>query len=428
METTSLVNLAPILKVMLLGLTVACGPLAWWWLQHKSANNQGQRIKRLQALTAFTLFLTFDLIIFGAFTRLTDSGLGCPDWPGCYGSATPFGAKAHVDAAQAAMPTGPVTTMKAWIEMLHRYLATSVGVLILTLTVHSWWTRFVARKQAQTKVHQLSQYQLNTNQQISPWWPTASLVWVCVVGAFGALTVTLKLYPAIVTLHLLGALLLLTLLTRQTKHYQVVTSNARFDNVPKRLRTVLFGTFALVWLQIALGGWVSTNYAVLACDTFPTCQKSWWPEMDFANGFSLWRGLGLTSMGENMPFSALTAIHYTHRLSAYVVFIALGYSAWLLSKVAVSHKAPSFKQYSNWLIWLALWQFFTGVTNAVMGWPLLAALAHTAGATGLVMALTWMLSRSNTSNSSNTSSNSSGNTGTQTGGKTPLSFKLQHRQ
>jgi len=95
METTSLINLTPILKVMLLGLTVACGPLAWWWLQHKSANNQGQRIKRLKALTAFTLFLTFDLVIFGAFTRLTDSGLGCPDWPGCYGSATPFGAKAH---------------------------------------------------------------------------------------------------------------------------------------------------------------------------------------------------------------------------------------------------------------------------------------------------------------------------------------------
>jgi heme a synthase len=415
METTSLVDLTPILKVMLLGLTVACGPLAWWWLQHKSANNHGQRIKRLQALTAFTLFLTFDLVIFGAFTRLTDSGLGCPDWPGCYGSATPFGAKAHVDAAQAAIPTGAVTTSKAWIEMLHRYLATSVGVLILMLTLHSWWTRFVARKQAQTKVYQLSQYQLNTKQQISPWWPTASLVWVCVVGAFGALTVTLKLYPAIVTLHLIGALLLLTLLTRQAKHYQAVTSDTRFDDVPQRLRTVLLGTFALVWLQIALGGWVSTNYAVLACDTFPVCQKSWWPQMDFANGFSLWRELGLTSLGENMPFAALTAIHYTHRLSAYVVFIAMGYSAWLLSKAAVSHNMPSFKKYSNWLIWLALWQFFTGVTNAVMGWPLLAALAHTAGAAGLVMALTWMLSRQKSSGQNLVNT------------KMPLAFSLQNR-
>ena len=394
METPSLINLTPILKVMLLGLSVACGPLAWWWLQHKSANSQGQRIKRLQALTAFTLFLTFDLVIFGAFTRLTDSGLGCPDWPGCYGSATPFGAKAHVDAAQAAIPTGAVTTSKAWIEMLHRYLATSVGVLILILTLHSWWTRYAARKQAQAKVHHLSHYQLKTHLQISPWWPTVSLLWVCVVGAFGALTVTLKLFPAIVTLHLLGALLLLALLTRQARHYDLVTSETNAVAVPKRLRTVLIATFALVWLQIALGGWVSTNYAVLACDTFPVCQKSWWPEMDFSMGFSLWRELGLTSSGENITFSALTAIHYTHRLSAYVVFMALGYSAWQLSQAAASNKMPSFKRYSNWLIWLALWQFFTGVTNAVMGWPLFAALAHTAGAAGLVLALTWMLSRS----------------------------------
>lgn len=387
METTSLVNLTPILKVMLLGLTVACGPLAWWWLQHKSANNQGYRIKRLQALTAFTLFLTFDLVIFGAFTRLTDSGLGCPDWPGCYGSATPFGAKAHVDAAQAAMPTGPVTTTKAWIEMLHRYLATSVGVLILTLTLHSWWARYTARKQAQTKVHQLSQYQLKTHLQISPWWPTASLVWVCVVGAFGALTVTLKLFPAIVTLHLLGALLLLALLTRQVAHYDSATAGSSPVAVPKPLRHVLLATFVLVWLQIALGGWVSTNYAVLACNTFPACQNSWWPVMDFSAGFTLWRELGLTSTGEFISFAALTAIHYTHRLTAYVVFVALGYTAWQLSKVA------GLKRYSNWLIALALWQFFTGVTNAVMGWPLFAALAHTAGAAGLVMAMIWLLCR-----------------------------------
>jgi heme a synthase len=418
METTSLINLAPIFKVMLLGLSVACGPLAWWWLQHKSAHNQrenqGKRIKRLQALTLFTLFLTFDLVIFGAFTRLTDSGLGCPDWPGCYGSATPFGAKAHVDAAQAAIPTGAVTTSKAWIEMLHRYLATSVGVLILTLTLHSWWTRFTARKQAQTKVHQLSTYQLNTAQQISPWWPTASLLWVCVVGAFGALTVTLKLFPAIVTLHLLGALLLLTLLTRQAAHYDSVTTEAKATMVSQRLRTILIVTFALVWLQIALGGWVSTNYAVLACNTFPACQNSFWPDMNFQTGFTLWRELGLTSTGENITFSALTAIHYTHRLSAYVVFIALGYSAWQLSKQ--STQQPNLKRFSNWLIALALWQFFTGVTNAVMGWPLFAALAHTAGAAGLVIAFTWLLSRVSTP------------TNAQANAKTSLSFSLQHRQ
>lgn len=390
METASLVNLSPILRVMLLGLTVACGPLAWWWLQHKSANSQGQRIKRLQALTLFTLFLTFDLVIFGAFTRLTDSGLGCPDWPGCYGSATPFGAKMHVDAAQSALPSGAVTTTKAWIEMLHRYLATSVGVLILTLTAHSWWTRYQtnrSRAQAHQKVRELSQFQRKANLQINPWWPTASLVWVCVVGAFGAFTVTLKLFPAIVTLHLLGALLLLALLTRQVAHYDSATAGASPVAVPKRLRHVLLATFVLVWLQIALGGWVSTNYAVLACNTFPACQNSWWPVMDFSAGFTLWRELGLTSAGEFISFAALTAIHYTHRLTAYVVFVVLGYTAWQLSKVA------GLKRYSNLLIALALWQFFTGVTNAVMGWPLFAALAHTAGAAGLVMAMMWLLCR-----------------------------------
>ena len=390
METSSLVNLAPILRVMLLGLMVAIGPLAWWWLQHKSANTQGQRLKRLQALTALTLFLTFDLILFGAFTRLTDSGLGCPDWPGCYGSASPFGAKSHVDAAQIALPTGAVTTTKAWIEMLHRYLATSVGLLILMLTIQSWWTHRSARTQAQQKVRELSKFQPQAHLQINPWWPTASLVWVCIVGAFGALTVTLKLFPAIVTLHLLGALLLLTLLTWQAGHYDKVISQASVIKVTERIRTVLIITFALVWVQIALGGWVSTNYAVLACDTFPACQKSFWPDMNFAQGFSLWRELGLTSTGESITFSALTAIHYTHRLTAYVLFIALGYAAWMLSRVV------ALKSYANWLIGLALWQFFTGVTNAVMGWPLLAALAHTAGAAGLVMAMTWILSRTST--------------------------------
>jgi heme a synthase len=401
------VNLTPIFRVMLLGLTVAIGPLSWWWLQHKSANSQGQRVKRLQALTLFTLFLTFDLVIFGAFTRLTDSGLGCPDWPGCYGSATPFGAKTHVDDAQAAMPTGAVTTTKAWIEMLHRYLATSVGVLILILTAHSWWTRYQSnrsRAQVNQKVRDFAQFQSKAHLQINPWWPTASLVWVCVVGAFGALTVTLKLFPAIVTLHLLGALLLLVLLTWQAAYYATVTLVAAKPStlvVPQRLPHVLIVTFALVWLQIALGGWVSTNYAVLACNTFPACQSSFWPDMNFAQGFTLWRELGLTSAGDNITFSALTAIHYTHRLSAYVVFIALGYSAWLLAKVV------GLKRYANWLIWLALWQFFTGVTNAVMGWPLFAALAHTAGAAGLVMAMTWIFSQINT--------------------KTPLSFKIQHR-
>ena len=137
MQAASLYDLSPLVRMMLMGIVVALGPLAWIGLRNSGA----PPARRLQALTVLTLFLTFDLVLFVAFTRLTDSGLGCPDWPGCYGSASPVGATEHITAAQTAMPTGPVTHSKAWIEMIHRYLATGVGVLILTLTVGSWWTR-----------------------------------------------------------------------------------------------------------------------------------------------------------------------------------------------------------------------------------------------------------------------------------------------
>ena len=156
--------------------------------------------RRLQALTVLVLFLTFDLVLFGAFTRLTDSGLGCPDWPGCYGNASPSGAHAQIEQAQAAMPTGPVTHGKAWIEMIHRYVAMGVGVLILTLAAGTWALR-------------------RRGAAVSPWWPTITLVWVCVQGAFGAWTVTMKLFPAMVTMHLLAGLVLLALLCRQAVAY-----------------------------------------------------------------------------------------------------------------------------------------------------------------------------------------------------------------
>jgi heme a synthase len=172
----SLYDLSPLLRVMLTGLVTAMGPLLWVVLRHQRATPVG----RLRALTLVTLFLTFDLVLFGAFTRLTDSGLGCPDWPGCYGSASPVGALAEINAAQSAMPSGPVTHGKAWIEMVHRYLATGVGVLIIVLTVATWLAR-------------------NTRgalPALNPWWPTVTLVWVCIQGAFGALTVTMKLFPA----------------------------------------------------------------------------------------------------------------------------------------------------------------------------------------------------------------------------------------
>ena len=359
MDSQPLVDLAPIARLALLGVVLAMGPLAWVWLRHRGASPA----RRLQALTLLTLFLTFDLILFGAFTRLTDSGLGCPDWPGCYGKASPIGARAEIHAAQTEMPTGPVTHGKAWIEMVHRYLATAVGVLITVMAIVAWLER--RRGERMTP---------------SPWWATATLTWVCVQGAFGALTVTLKLYPAIVTAHLLGGLALLALLAIQAQVF-----------APKPLaltRAQHAGLWVLAVLgtaQIALGGWVSTNYAVLACTDFPTCQGSWWPPMNFDQGFTLLRELGTGADGGYLPFPALTAIHYMHRLAAYVVLGAMAVVAALLW--------PTHRRAALAIAAVGLWQLATGLSNVVLGWPLLAAVAHTGGAAALVLLLSVLLAR-----------------------------------
>ena len=360
MDTQDLYNLSPALRLMLMGLVVAMGPLSWVWLRNRKA----PIAQRLRVLTLLTLFLTFDLVVFGAFTRLTDSGLGCPDWPGCYGHASPVGAQLHIEAAQIAMPSGPVTHPKAWIEMIHRYLATGVGVMILTLAVTSW----LDRKRAHT----------------SPWWPTLTLVWVCLQGAFGALTVTMKLFPAIVTMHLLGGLVLLALLKAQAVRYDLAPNGQgalSLTALPKSFRRLIFVTFGLLWLQIALGGWVSTNYAVLACTDFPACQNSMWPDMDFRQGFTFWRELGAGLNGENISFAALTAIHYVHRLSAYVVFAAM------LALTVKLYRVPALRRQAQWLGGLALLQLATGLGNVLLGWPLVAAVSHTGGAAALVIVL-----------------------------------------
>ena len=353
---------------MLMGLLLALLPLVWVGWRNRHATP----LRRLQALALLTLFLTFDLVMFGAFTRLTDSGLGCPDWPGCYGSATPVGARAHIAEAQSAMPTGPVTHGKAWVEMIHRYLATSVGVLILVLAASSW--RMFLKNRPQTT--------------LNPWWPTLTLVWVCIQGAFGALTVTMKLFPAIVTLHLLGGLILLALLAIQAVKTTQLLGHASVTAIGPGLRGLLWFSWALLMLQILLGGWVSTNYAVLACSDFPKCQNSWWPLMNFAQGFELWRELGLTASGEPIAFSALTAIHYVHRSMAFVVLVVLGLLAWRLNRW------PALRTPSRWLAGLISLQFITGLSNVVLDWPLFSAVLHTGGAGALVVVITWALTAS----------------------------------
>lgn len=351
----------PLLRLLLLGALLGLAPLLWWYRRQRGA----VPAQRLRTLTLLILTLTFELILVGAFTRLTDSGLGCPDWPGCYGSASPLGAKAHIEAAQTALPGGPVTHGKAWMEMLHRYMASGVGFLILVLAVQHW--RF--RREPGLP---------------SPAWSVLSLAWVLVQGLFGALTVTMRLFPAIVTLHLLLALGLLMLLAWQAEAYA-----PRPLGLSPGLRLGVLMLLVLALLQAALGGWVSTNYAVLACREFPTCQDQWWPAMDFEHGFALWRELGVGRDGGWLPFAALTAIHVTHRIGALLVFLTLGVLAWRLNASGL----PDARRWARRLAAVGLWQLLSGLSNVVLGWPLLAALAHTGGAAMLLLILTLMLAR-----------------------------------
>ena len=372
MTEQQLYDLAPALELMAFGLVLALGPLAWVWLRNRGTG----RSKRLQALCVLTLFLTFDLVLFGAFTRLTDSGLGCPDWPGCYGTSSPISASAPISQAQAAMPTGPVTHGKAWVEMIHRYLATSVGVLIIAITAMSWRQATAAARAGKPQLR---------SGPLSPWWPTLTLVWVCIQGAFGALTVTMKLFPAIVTLHLLGGTGLLALLAIPASALSLQQAGQKYIQIPRALRRALWLCLALLVVQVSLGGWVSTNYAVLACTTFPTCQGSFWPAMNFEQAAQIWRPLGLLKDGASISFEALTAIHYTHRLAAYIVVIALAALWWSM------HKVPQINKQRRLLAFFTLLQVITGLSNVVLDWPLVAAVLHTGGAAALVTIMVWTL-------------------------------------
>ena len=382
MNSQALYDLSPLARLMFVGVLLAMGPMVWVWLRRRS----GASIPALHALTLITLFLTFDLVVFGAFTRLSDSGLGCPDWPGCYGNASPLGAQSAIAAAQSAMPTGPVTRNKAWIEMVHRYLATGVGVLILVLAVANWLAprRKLAAGSGPVS-RSSSTASAATVVSASPWLASATLVWVCVQGAFGALTVTMKLFPAIVTLHLMGGLVLLALLCVQVARQSQWRTGLRPAPVSPAVRALMWATFALLMVQVALGGWVSTNYAVLACNEFPRCQNSWWPDMNFEQGFQIWRRLGFTQDGEHISFAALTAIHYVHRMMAVIVLLAGAALAWVLNGIN-GMRIPS-----RWIAALMGLQLATGLSNVVLDWPLLAALMHTGGAGALVVVMTWAL-------------------------------------
>lgn len=369
---SELIDLAPMLELLALGSALAVLPVSVVVWRARQQGLKGwpawQRV-----LTVATLFLTLDLVVFGAFTRLTDSGLGCPDWPGCYGEMSPFQAHADIQQAHAAAPHGPVSPSKAWIEMIHRYLATGVGALITGLMLLAWRKR-------------------HEPGGLSPWWATWTFVWVCLQGAFGALTVTMKLQPIIVTAHLLGALLGVALLTAQARVLDAAPADAAWAS--SGLRRAGWGLLALLVVQIASGAWVSTNYAVLACAEFPTCQGQWWPDMDLEQGFRLLRPLGGDGQGGAISMAGLTAIHMVHRLLAMGVAVALVVFAvrlarWRAQPAVISSSPPPWRREARVLGGLLLAQLITGLSNVVLDWPLVAALAHTLGAALLV----WWLVR-----------------------------------
>ncbi|UCV20960.1 COX15/CtaA family protein [Ferribacterium limneticum] len=304
--------------------------------------------------------LAFAVIALGAYVRLSDAGLGCPDWPGCYGHWLGVPEAHHEQQAAAqAYPDRPLDTGKAWKEMLHRYLAGTLGLLILALCILAW------RKESRSRQ--------------SPALPTALLGIVGLQAALGMWTVTLLLKPVIVTLHLIGGMTTLSILVGMA----VAGREARPDSaVSPGMRLLAAGALLAIAIQIALGGWVSSNYAALACPDFPTCQGQWQPEMDFAHAFSLHRELGETANGQLLPHTALTAIHWSHRLGAALVSMVVAMLALTLFKTGRLH----------WQVWggllalLLLAQLSLGIANVLLGLPLAIAVAHNLGAALLLTA------------------------------------------
>lgn len=310
-----------------------------------------------------TACLAFLVVIVGAYVRLMDAGLGCPDWPGCYGELTPAHAQPEIDKAVEAQggEHGPVSLRKAWKEMVHRYLAGALGLAILAITVSSWRSRARATH--------------------SPALPTALLALVMFQAALGMWTVTLLLKPVIVSLHLLGGMATLTLLVwlalRQLDFRAATGNVATFAAV----RPWALVALAIVVIQIALGAWVSSNYAALACVDFPKCHDTWLPEMDFRHGFQLVRELGRTAAGDHLAYEALTAIHWTHRVGALVTFVYTGALA------AVLFRTTGLARYGVLLGGVLVAQVALGVANVLAGLPLAIAVAHNAVAALLLVTL-----------------------------------------
>lgn len=331
-------------------------------------------IRWLVNLSAGASVLALCVIVLGAFVRLSDAGLGCPDWPGCYGQIIAPTASHEITVANEAFPHRPVETAKAWKEMAHRYLASSLGLFIILLAAGCWKHR----------------KQLNIVKL-----PVALVILVIFQGLLGMWTVTLLLKPAIVSMHLLMGMLTLALLWlttlrlyranclsfEQEKEHQPVTIH---ETTLRRLRILAAIALFAVYGQIALGGWTSTNYVALHCWDLPTCQEQWWPEMDFAEGFTLWRGLGVDYEGGVLSFAAGTAVHMTHRIGALTVFFVVGLFVLTL---LFSDVKKRLKQMAIVTSVVLCAQVCLGILNILLVLPVPIATAHNGGAALLLISI-----------------------------------------
>ena len=316
-------------------------------------------------LTFYATLLALIVVSFGAYTRLTDSGLGCPDWPGCYGTLSVPESIDQIEKAQAIYPDSPVEIEKAWIEMIHRYIAGILGIMILVIAFMS------------IRLREQINYSLK--------WPFFLLGLVIFQAALGMWTVTLLLKPAVVTSHLLGGMTVLGILTF-LMHRNYGTHRENFVS-NKFERKIIRFSLVLLFIQIALGGWTSTNYAALACTDYPTCHGSLIPEMDFYNAFTIFRELGVTSIGEPLSLEALHAIQWVHRIGAIVLLVYLLFVAYIL-KVN-----QGFNMWRNVLILVISLQFIIGIANLLLHLPIVLATLHNLGAALLVVILVGINSR-----------------------------------
>jgi cytochrome c oxidase assembly protein subunit 15 len=348
MSITLVLALAAVVIVALAVIVAAAG-----WARMSSA--------RFLRLARWTAILTFILVVVGAWVRLSDAGLGCPDWPGCYGQ--PHVPQALPADHQHVEPAGGFDAAKGWKEMGHRYLASFVGMLIAALALASLRGRAVLGR--------------------SPLLPLALVAIVILQAALGRWTVTLLLKPAIVTLHLLGGLTTLALLVWMTLRAQADAGGRPATGFRSEglVRAAGIG-LALLVCQIVLGGWVSTNYAALACPELPTCRGGEWvPPMAFAQAFEVIRELGRTGDGQFLSLEALTAIHWMHRLGALVVFV---YGLWLGVRLL---REPPLRTLAGCLLGLLMLQVAAGIGNVLLSLPIHLAVAHNAGAAALLVTL-----------------------------------------